>query len=275
MRSVCQSPIAPHKTFTLSQSTNQSNKQPINEPTSNLQTFDQRQETMAIFSIASLVALAVTSIAASDAARVSKRGLPEVIIPAQSDVEAALNDWNTDVGTVNDFLNSVSNLLSDLPTLATHAQNIVDNFATDEPNQLKTLQNWFTGPEQPDTPPAAFECAFNDLATGQVIFADTFNFGARVIDQFNNGIIPGAQAGDAESVQSAVDNVNNFRCCNVLPDLDIMWRDAAQSAGFSEAEVRFTPSRPTACSSIDCSSIEGASGCRTMDNGRFGTPGSF
>ena len=230
---------------------------------------------MSILNTASVVALAATSVAVSDAARVSKRGLAEVILPLQADVQAAINDWNTDVGTVNDFLNSVSNLISDLPTLAAHAQNIVDNFATDEPNQLNTLHNWFTGPDNPDIAPDAFNCAFDDLATGQVIFAETFNFGAQVIDQFNNGIIPGAQAGNAVSVQASVDKVNNFRCCNVLPDLDILWRDSAISAGFSEADAPFSPARPTACNSIDCSTVRAASTCGTEDNGDFGTPGSF
>ena len=230
---------------------------------------------MAVFKIASLVALAATSTAVSDAARVSKRGLAEVVLPVQSDVQAAINDWNTDVGTVNDFLNSVPNFISDLSTLASHAQNIVDNFATDEPNQLNTLHNWFTGPDSPDIAPNAFNCAFDDLATGQVIFAETFDFGAQVIDQFNNGIIPGAQAGNADSVQAAVDKVNNFRCCNVLPDLDILWRDSAISAGFSEADAPFSPARPNACDSVDCSTVRAASTCGTENNGDFGTPGSF
>jgi hypothetical protein len=229
---------------------------------------------MAIFNIASIVALAATSIAASDAARISKRGLPEVVIPAQSDVQAAINDWHNDVVTVNDFLNSVPNLLSDLQTVAAHAQNIVDNFAKDEPNQLKTLHNWFTGPEQPDLPTAAFDCAFNDLATGKVLNGETFNFDTLVIKQFTDFIIPIAQAGDADGVTAQVGEVNSFRCCNVLPDLDTLWRDAAISAGFTEADLPFSPPRPDACASIDCSTTLGATTCSSEDNGRFGTPGS-
>ena len=231
---------------------------------------------MAIFNVVSIFALAAASIPVSGAAGLSKRGLAEVPAPGTPDVQAAINDWNNDVVTVNDFLNGVSDLLSDLPTLAAHAQNIVDNFAKDEPNQLKTLHNWFIGPNTPDVPTAAFNCAFDDLATGQVLDGETFNFDTLVIKQFTDFIIPDAQAGKADFVLSQVGEVNSYRCCNVLPDLDILWRDAAISAGFTDADVPFSPPRPDACASIDCSPdiTKGASTCGTQDNGRFGTPGS-
>jgi hypothetical protein len=229
---------------------------------------------MAIFRIVSAAALAATSIAATHAAEVSKRGLGEVVIPASSDVQAAINDWHTDVVTVNNFLNGVHDLLNDLPNLAATAQNIVDNFAKDEPNQLNTLNNWLTGPEQPDLPSTAFSCAFDDLATGKVVDDRTFNFATLVIKQFTDFIIPLANAGDADAVTAQAGEVSSYRCCNVLPDLDILWRDAAISAGFTEADVPFSPPREDACASIDCSSTTGASTCGTEDNGRFGTPGS-
>jgi hypothetical protein len=225
---------------------------------------------MAKFTFFSIVALAASSIAASDATRVSKRGLATVDFPVNSDVQAAINDWNTDVVTVNDFLNSVPDQLSDLATLATNAQNIVDNFAKDEPNQLKTLGNWFNASAQPDVPTDAFDCAFDDLATGKVIEgAGTFNFDTLVIKQFTDFIIPAAQAGDAAGTTAQVGEVNSFRCCNVLPDLDIIWRDSAISAGFSEADLPFSPARPDACASIDCPTTTGASDCKSQDNGRF------
>jgi hypothetical protein len=225
---------------------------------------------MAIFTIASIIALAASSIAASDAVNtVSKRGLATVDFPVNSDVKAAINDWNTDVVTVNDFLNSVHDQLSDLATLASNAQNIVDNFAKDEPNQLKTLGNWFNASAQPDVPTDAFDCAFDDLATGKVIDGATFNFDTLVIKQFTDFIIPLAQAGNADGTVAQVGEVNSFRCCNVLPDLDILWRDSAISAGFSETDIPFSPARPDACASIDCSTTTGASDCKSQDNGRF------
>lgn len=228
---------------------------------------------MAAFTFALTIAL-VGSIVASDTIEISKRGLAEVNIPAPTDVQGAINDWNTDVVTVNNFLNDVPNLINDLPTLAAHAQNILDNNAKDEPNQLKTLRNWFTGPSTPDLTTDAFECAFDDLATGQVINGATFNFDMHVIKQLSDFVIPDAQAGNADFVTSQVGEISSYRCCNVLPDLDILWRDAAISAGFAEVDVPRSPPRPDACASIDCSTTVGASTCGSKDNGRFGAPGS-
>jgi hypothetical protein len=225
---------------------------------------------MSIFTVAAVFALAASSIAASNPIRVSKRGLATVDFPVNSDVEAAINDWNIDVVTVNEFLNSVPQSLNDLATLAINAQNIVDNFAKDEPNQLKTLGNWFNASAQPDVPTDAFDCAFDDLATGKVIEgAGTFNFDTLVIKQFTDFIIPLAEAGDVDGTTAQVGEVSSFRCCNVLPDLDIIWRDSAISAGFSEDDVPFVPPRPDACASIDCSTTTGASDCKSQDNGRF------
>lgn len=229
---------------------------------------------MAIFNSISIIALAAGAIASPNVATISKRGLATVAVPVQSDVQAAIHDWNNDVVTVNNFLNTVHDQLSDLSTLATNAQNIVDNFAKDEPNQLQTLANWFNQSAQPDVPTDAFNCAFDDLATGQVLNGETFNFATLVIKQFTDFIIPDAQAGNADFVTAQVDEVNSYRCCNVLPDLDILWKDAAISAGFAEADVPFSPARPDACPSIDCSTTLGASDCGAKDNGRFGAPGS-
>lgn len=96
---------------------------------------------MAIFTIASIIALAASSIAASGTEPLSKRGLDTVAQPSPSDVQTAIDDWNTDVTNVNNFLNSVHDQLSDLPDLASNAQSIATTFAQDEPNQLQTLSN--------------------------------------------------------------------------------------------------------------------------------------
>lgn len=228
---------------------------------------------MAIFTIASIIALAASSIAASGTEPLSKRGLDTVAQPSPSDVQAAIDDWNTDVTNVNNFLNSVHDQLSDLPDLASNAQIIATTFAQDEPNQLQTLSNWFNKSAQPDFPSDAFNCAFDDLATGQLIGDTTFSFKALVIDVFAN-IVSDAQAGNGDAVQAQVDVVNSYRCCNVLPDLDILWQDAAISAGIAEADAPRSPARPNACGAIDCAHTAAHSTCSTLDNGRFGAIGS-
>jgi hypothetical protein len=204
--------------------------------------------------------------------------LATVAQPKPSDVEAAISAWADDVNTVNTFLDGAEANLGDLATLASDAQNARDNFAIDEPNQLGTLTNWFNNdPNNPDSRdtsgPEAFNCATNDLAVGQTIGNTVFNFESLVKDVFDN-IVEDAQAGNADAVKAQLAVVNSFRCCNVLPDLDIIWKDTAVSAAIDiqtslTQGVPITAARPATCNGFDCSTTEGASNCATKDNGRF------
>lgn len=210
---------------------------------------------------------------------IAKRdNLATVAQPKSADVEAAILAWADDVNAVNTFLDGAVAKLGDLATLASDAQNARDNFAVDEPNQLGTLTNWFSNdPNNPDSRdtsgPEAFNCATNDLAVGQTIGNTVFNFENLVKDVFDN-IVSDAQAGNADAVQAQLDVVNSFRCCNVLPDLDIIWKDTAESAQLSiqtplTGGVPITAARPATCNGLDCSTTAGASDCATKDNGRF------
>lgn len=228
-------------------------------------------------------AFACTLIASTLATRhshpiVKRDHLPTVAQPKSSDVSAAILAWADDVDAVNTFLDGAEANLGDLATLASDAQNARDNSAIDEPNQLGTLTNWFSNdPNNPDSRdtsgPDAFSCATNDLAVGQTIGDTVFNFESLVKDVFDN-IVNDAQAGNSDAVKAQLDVVNSFRCCNVLPDLDIIWKDTAESAGLSiqssiTGGVPITAARPAACNGLDCSTTEGASTCATEDNGRF------
>lgn len=236
---------------------------------------------MKSFITASTLALAATTIAHSGPNRLRKRNdVPTVDDPTAQDVQTAINEWNTDVVNVNAFLENAPNDLDDLPTLGANAHAVASNFAAEEPNQLGTLTNWFSGNDanNPDTAPDAFNCATNDLAVGQTIGSTTFNFKSLVLDLFAD-IVEDAAAGNRDAVENLLNVVNSYRCCNVLPDLDIIWRDTAISADLVIQSsilpgVPITPARPSTCSAFDCSQVEGASTCATEDNGSFGTPGS-
>jgi hypothetical protein len=237
---------------------------------------------MAMFTVASLLAFAATPLAQMNYGSMQKRNsLATVNAPSPDDVSAAINDWDSDVKAVNNFLDNAQAASSDLASLALSAQNILDNFASDEGSQLNTLNNWFVNTDQPDNglAPVAFNCAFSDLANGQTYNGEVFSFGDQVIDPFK-ALVQDANLNNLDDVQIDLQQINSFRCCNVLPDLDILWRDAAQSAGLKESsqittgDVPFSPSRPITCEGIDCSTVHTASNCGTLDNGRFGTPGS-
>lgn len=235
---------------------------------------------MKSFVAASTLALAATTLARSGPSRMSKRNnVPTVDNPTAQDVQTAINEWDTDVTNVNAFLENAPNELDDLATLGSKAHAVASGFAAEEPNQLGTLTNWFNGDaNNPDAATDAFNCATNDLAVGQTIGSTTFNFKSLVLDVFDD-IVEEAAAGNRDSAENLLNVVNSYRCCNVLPDLDIIWRDSAISADLLiqtpiTGGVPITAARPNTCSTFDCSTTGGASTCGTEDNGSFGAPGS-
>ena len=172
--------------------------------------------------------------------------VPTVMNPNQAQVEASINSWNNDVNVVNNFLNTVGGI-NGTDALVSATMGALTN-AQDEPCQLMTLAS------QPDFSdgPAAFTCAVQDLMNV---------FEVHVLDNLMNII---ANPGDAAAVQSAVDDINQFRCCNVLPDASILWLDSADDNGISD-QVSISAGRENACSAITC-----APGCDALDNGNNG-----
>ena len=59
------------------------------------------------------------------------------------------------------------------------------------------------------------------------------------------------EPGDGDSVASALETINNTRCCNVLPALDSLWQDSADQEGIA-GKVNTVVPRPDACSSVQC-----------------------
>ena len=128
-------------------------------------------------------------------------------------------------------------------------------YAEDEPCQLQTLTNAVKGT---DFDTAAFDCAIADL--GAV-------FGGFVLNNLGDIV---TFNGALDTATKAVSNINNIRCCNVLPDVDLLWLDASDQAGLS-GQVPITAPRESACSNIACPA-QGfpASNCRADDNGNDG-----
>lgn len=73
--------------------------------------------------------------------------------------------------------------------------------------------------------------------------------------------------------------MNNYRCCNVLPDLGISWLDSVKSAHLQievaglQSGVATAAPRPAACDAVECNT-ESASSCAGEDNSAcgFGIP---
>ena len=209
---------------------------------------------MKSFTTAAMLGLAAMA-AASPLSRAAKRQtgciVQTVTNPSQTDVENSINQWNDDVVTVNNFLNNAGTLIGGNSSALVAAAQVALTSATDEPCQLMTLAS------QPDFAdgPAAFTCAVQDLMNV---------FQTHVLDNLNTII---ADPSDTSSVQAAVQDINNFRCCNVLGDASILWQDSAEDNGIADV-VNVVAPFENACSSIGCTNA-----CSQEDNGSFGTPG--
>ena len=136
---------------------------------------------------------------------------------AAKDVVSSITEWETDVNTVNEFLNN--------PTAA-NLNSAIDS-AQNEPVQLGILSK-VTGLS------AAGQSAAT-LLTG--------NFDS-VVSNLQN-----AQAGSI-STEDATTAINFNRCCTILPAIGILWTAAAEAS-----DAGFTPPAPQLedqCASINC-----------------------
>ena len=179
--------------------------------------------------------------------------LNTVLNPNTTAIQLSIGSWNTDVFNVNNFLNQAANpatgLLNNPTDLAAQATSALAN-AMDEPCQLMTLGSISTLQDVP-----AFTCAVKDLMNVFMI---------HVINNLQNII---KTPTDTAAVTSAIDDINSFRCCNVLGDASILWLDAAEEAGIAN-QVTTTAPFENACAQITCTNV-----CSQMDNANFGTPG--
>lgn len=182
---------------------------------------------MKAFAAASLLALlSSTTLGAPPTVRYAKRQSD----PSTAAVENAINAWNSDVDTVNNFLN---NALSHSPSGLQHAAGVALAAAQNEPTQLSVLASIgdFSGDAQ-------YQGAVTNL---QEIFGNVPSSLQNIINNPSN----------AGNVNTQLLQINNVRCCNVLPDLDILWQDAADDFGISNLVNTVVP-RPNACATTVC-----------------------
>ena len=199
--------------------------------------------------------LAITSLASAhpSSSRLRTRQtsclLNTVSNPSTQDIENAIFQWNDDVNSVNQFLNTIAEGGLTNPSDLLAATQAVLVSASDEPCQFQTLQNNadFQGAVVPK-----LSCAISDLSSV---------FQPHVLDNLNAII---ANPNDTQTVTNAVADINVFRCCNVLPDVDTLFLDSATDSGIANV-VPLSVAREEACASIGCTPA-----CDGLDNGSAG-----
>ena len=202
-----------------------------------------------------IFATSITSVSAGSNAKYRRQAADPCMLdsvtsnPSSADAKAAIDQWNTDVNTVNAFLNQASGLALGMEIQNATMQTLL--FAQDEPCQLKTLisNSDFVGGGTD-----AFNCAAMDLM---------MVFDTHVLDNLRSIIM---MPMDSDVIDHAINDINNFRCCNVLPDANILWLDSATDNGISD-QVNFTPGLEDACAHIDCSTLSTAANCTSLNNG--------
>jgi hypothetical protein len=202
-----------------------------------------------------LLALTATAVSARPSrSRLSARQttclLDTVSNPDSTDIENAINQWASDVSTVNNYLNIVQEGGFSDPNDLLAATQAIFITASDEPCQFQTLKN---NPDaQGDNVVPKFACAISDL--------DGI-FGTGVLDNLNAII---ADPSNTDTVTNAVASINIARCCNVLPDVDTLFLDSATDFGIANLVPLSVP-RENACANIECTPA-----CAGLDNGSAG-----
>ena len=184
---------------------------------------------MKVFTAASLVAL-LSSTALGAPPPPSWNTAKRQSDPSVAAVENAINSWNFDVDTVNNFLNHAPGQSG---SQLQHAARVALAAAQNEPTQLGVLASIsdFSNDQQ-------YQGAVLNL---QEVFGNVPSSLQNIIDD----------PSDAGRVSTQLLQINNVRCCNVLPDLDILWQDAADDYGISNIVNTAVP-RPNACATTDC-----------------------
>ncbi|KAK8064395.1 hypothetical protein PG994_007033 [Apiospora phragmitis] len=141
--------------------------------------------------------------------------------PSAEEATGAIRDWLADVNTVNAFVDNAAQASS---SQAAHAL----QFAKKEPNDLKVLSRI---------------CGVSDAYTRAV----------QDLGQVFGGVLTNLQSvvDDRSAATRAATTINRIRCCNALPVLDVLWREAAESYGVT-GEVQTSVPRPGACAVVKC-----------------------
>ena len=178
--------------------------------------------------------------------------LNTVPTPAQADIAAAINQWQTDIQTVNAFLEAA---LDDFAYTTFNAIRLASEHAyavaVDEPCQFQTLQNaldvWTIPPNVNSSIYTTYQCAKNDLAGV---------FGPEVLGNLNNAI------NDPPGFDPYATRINVNRCCRVLPDVQILFQLASSiNPGVPPVANNLVVPIPDTCSLVDCSQFPSRTPC--------------
>ena len=164
---------------------------------------------------AAIVLLASAAFAAPTATKthtITRRQAPDII--AIQGVISAIDAWQTDIANVNNFLNNAAAGLADPGSVdfVSGAQAVIGNgaglgpagTASDEPTQLGVLKSLLAPGD------GNGQAAADDLGN---IFGGVLTNLQTIIDSNN----------DVGTVQTAVNNINDLRCNQVLPDISELW----------------------------------------------------
>ncbi|ORY57781.1 uncharacterized protein BCR38DRAFT_413695 [Pseudomassariella vexata] len=170
-----------------------------------------------------VTAVLFTAVLAAPSMLKRQAGCDQTQQPSADQAADAIRDWLQDVNTVNTFLVNAGHNSADP---AAQAQEVI-TFANNEPKDLMVLAGICGATDE-------YTDAVNDL---MAIFGQVLVNLQSIID--------------GNDLQTAVNNINQVRCCNVLPDLDAIWLEAAEQEGIV-GEVQTTVPRPAACGTITC-----------------------
>lgn len=162
--------------------------------------------------------------------------LPSVTAsPTSDDIGKAIAQWNFDVEVVNSFLWSAPFLLGFPKTLQSAAK-LAYSYAIDEPCQFTTLQAAYSKVDYGSQ--EFFNCTVNDLNQH---FGDVLTNLSSIISDPSNALV-------------AVSAIQANRCCNVIPDVSILFLLTGQSGVDNWGAYQFprTPIIPTQCHSYTC-----------------------
>jgi hypothetical protein len=170
-----------------------------------------------------LAALFGGSLAAPSTMRHAKRQSG----PSSDQVAAAIDRWNSEVVMVNNFLNTPPMTGAPYGNFTSFTLSV----AQDEPNQLAILAEI----------PALSTNATNAIANLKQVFGGVLTNLQDIINNQN----------DLDTINAHIKSINQIRCCNVLPDLDILWPAAAEAEGVSNLVITVAP-KENACATTKC-----------------------
>lgn len=171
-----------------------------------------------------------------------------VATPVQTDIVNAINQWQQDIGVVNRFLvQAIDNQIFSEFNDMRGAAEIGYGVAIDEPCQFQTLQNALNNLPVDSTAYTRYQCANNDLASV---------FGPQVLGNLLDLIT------SPPDFPFDISGINIYRCCNVLPDVQILFDLADELyADASSQPASLTVPIPDTCTPNICEGFKPASPC--------------